>query len=121
VLFLAGSADHLHISNLHMAMLGITFLHVSIGGRILRVFLKVMRRSAESPTQTGATEHCTFANTGRANSTGTVIEGIDEIKRAQELDPVSTQELGGLGHAYFLMHRYDESISYVQKALDLYP
>jgi len=42
VLFLARIADHLHISNLHMAVLGIAFLHVSIGGRILRVFLQVM-------------------------------------------------------------------------------
>jgi len=48
-------------------------------------------------------------------------EGIDEIKRAQELDPISTQELGGLAHVYLLMHRYDESISNFQKALDLYP
>jgi tetratricopeptide (TPR) repeat protein len=48
-------------------------------------------------------------------------EGMGEMKRSQELDPVSTQELGGLGHAYLIMHRYDESISYLQKALDLYP
>jgi TolB-like protein len=32
-------------------------------------------------------------------------EGMGEMKRSQELDPVSTQELGGLGHAYLIMHR----------------
>ena len=35
-------------------------------------------------------------------------EGMAEIKRAQELDPVSTEESGGLGHAYLIMHRYDD-------------
>jgi tetratricopeptide (TPR) repeat protein len=48
-------------------------------------------------------------------------EGISEIKRAQDLDPISTQTLGGLGHAYLVMQRYDESIPHFQKALDLYP
>ena len=43
------------------------------------------------------------------------------MKRAQELDPISTQTQGGLGHAYLLMRRYDESIPLFQKALDLYP
>ena len=47
---------------------------------------------------------------------GLFDEGINELKRAQELDPVSTQGLGGLGHAYLVMRRYDESISYFQKA-----
>jgi serine/threonine protein kinase/tetratricopeptide (TPR) repeat protein len=46
-------------------------------------------------------------------------EGIGEINRAQELDPLSTQMLGGLGHVYLIMHRYDESISHFQKVLDL--
>jgi len=57
----------------------------------------------------------------RTDTRGLFDEGIDEIKRAQELDPVSTQGLGGLGHAYLIMRRYDDSISYFQKALDLYP
>ena len=46
---------------------------------------------------------------------------MSETKRAQELDPLSTETLGGLGHAFLIMHRYDESIPYFQKALDLYP
>jgi len=48
-------------------------------------------------------------------------EGIAEMQRSQELDPISTQTLGGIGHAYLLMRRYDESIPHFQKALDLYP
>jgi serine/threonine protein kinase/Tfp pilus assembly protein PilF len=48
-------------------------------------------------------------------------EGIGEMQRSQELDPISTQTLGGTGHAYLLMRRYDESIPHFQKALDLYP
>ena len=52
---------------------------------------------------------------------GQFDEGISEANRAQELDPLSTQTLGGLGHVYLLMHRYDESIPHFQKALDLYP
>ena len=42
-LFLARIVDHLHISDLHMAVLGIAFFHVCIGGRILGVFFQVMR------------------------------------------------------------------------------
>ena len=52
---------------------------------------------------------------------GQFDEGIREANRAQELDPLSTQALGGLGHVYLLMHQYDESIPHFQKALDLYP
>ncbi len=48
-------------------------------------------------------------------------EGLGEMQRSQELDPVSTQSLGGRGHAYLLMRRYDEAIPHFQKALDLYP
>jgi tetratricopeptide (TPR) repeat protein len=48
-------------------------------------------------------------------------EGIGEMKRSQELDPISTQTLGGTGHAYLLMRRFDESIPHFQKTLDLYP
>ncbi len=48
-------------------------------------------------------------------------EGIGEMKRSQELDPISTETLGGMGHAYLIMRRYDESIPHFQKALDLYP
>jgi tetratricopeptide (TPR) repeat protein len=43
------------------------------------------------------------------------------MKRAQELDPISTYSLGGLAHVYLLMRRYDESIPHFHKALDLYP
>jgi serine/threonine protein kinase/tetratricopeptide (TPR) repeat protein len=52
---------------------------------------------------------------------GRFDEGISEAKRAQELDPLSTETLGGLGHTFLIMHRYDESIPYFQKTLDLYP
>jgi eukaryotic-like serine/threonine-protein kinase len=52
---------------------------------------------------------------------GRFDEGISETKRAQELDPLSTETLGGLGHTFLIMHRYDESIPYFQKTLDLYP
>jgi eukaryotic-like serine/threonine-protein kinase len=48
-------------------------------------------------------------------------EGIGEMKRSQELDPVSTLSLGGMGHAYLIMRRYDEAIPNFQKVLDLYP
>ena len=48
-------------------------------------------------------------------------EGLAEQKRAQELDPITAQTQGGLGHIYLLMRRYDESIPHFQKALDLYP
>jgi serine/threonine protein kinase/tetratricopeptide (TPR) repeat protein len=49
------------------------------------------------------------------------FDELAELKRAQDLDPITAQTLGGLGHAYLIMHRYDESIPQFQKALDLYP
>jgi tetratricopeptide (TPR) repeat protein len=48
-------------------------------------------------------------------------EGLAELRRAQELDPITGQTLGGVGHAYLIMRRYDESIPQFQKALDLFP
>src|SRR5438477_10609865 len=42
LLLRAGTAHHLHISDTHMAMLGIVFLHSSVIGHILGVFFHVV-------------------------------------------------------------------------------
>jgi serine/threonine protein kinase/Tfp pilus assembly protein PilF len=48
-------------------------------------------------------------------------ESIAEAQRAQELDPLSPNTVGGLGFIYLFTRRYDESIVHFQKALELYP
>ena len=48
-------------------------------------------------------------------------ESIAEAQRAQELDPLSPNTVGGLGFIYLFTRRYDESIAHFQKALELYP
>jgi TolB-like protein/Tfp pilus assembly protein PilF len=47
-------------------------------------------------------------------------ESIVELKRAQEIDPLSPVA-DNLGHFYWTMRRYDEAISHHQKTLDLFP
>ncbi len=48
-------------------------------------------------------------------------ESIAEAQRAQELDPLSPDNVSELGNAYFIAGQYDESIAQFQKALDLNP
>jgi serine/threonine protein kinase/tetratricopeptide (TPR) repeat protein len=48
-------------------------------------------------------------------------ESMAEAQRAQELDPLSPEIVGGLGFIYLFTRRYDDSIVQFQKALELYP
>ena len=48
-------------------------------------------------------------------------ESMAEAQRAQELDPLSPNIVGGLGFIYLFTRRYDDSIAQFQKALELYP
>jgi eukaryotic-like serine/threonine-protein kinase len=49
------------------------------------------------------------------------IQAIAEIKRAQELDPLSLIINQGVGGKYLYARRYDEAIAQFQKTLELYP
>jgi serine/threonine protein kinase/Tfp pilus assembly protein PilF len=48
-------------------------------------------------------------------------EAMTEAQRAQELDPLSPEIVGGVGSIYVFTRRYDEAIAQYQKALDLNP
>ena len=48
-------------------------------------------------------------------------EGIPEIKRALELDPLSATINGDLGFVLYLAHRYDDSIEQSRKAIEIDP
>ena len=48
-------------------------------------------------------------------------EAMTEAQRAQELDPLSPEIVGGVGSVYVFTRRYDEAIAQYQKALDLNP
>ena len=52
---------------------------------------------------------------------GRFEEAIAEVRRAQELDPVSPRMLIGAAHTYRDAHRYDESIEQCRQALELDP
>jgi tetratricopeptide (TPR) repeat protein len=52
---------------------------------------------------------------------GRFNEAIEEAKRAQMLDPVSSSAYGHLGLALYRARRYDEAIAELRKGLDLDP
>ncbi len=52
---------------------------------------------------------------------GRHIEAIAEIKRAQELDPLSLIINQGVGGKYLYARRYDEAMAQFQRTLELYP
>jgi uncharacterized protein (TIGR02996 family) len=52
---------------------------------------------------------------------GRVEEGIQEAKRALDLDPLSVAMPLKLGDAYYFAHRYDEAIEEVRNTVDLHP
>ena len=54
-------------------------------------------------------------------STGRVDESIAELKRAQQLDPLSALINTDLGSAFYFARRYDQAIEQLHKAIDLDP
>jgi len=66
-----------------------------------------------------ATSHHWYAE--YLSAMGRPEEAVAEIKRAQELDPLSPLLFAIGGEIYFLARRYDEAIEQCQKALDLDP
>ena len=48
-------------------------------------------------------------------------ESIAEGKRAVELNPASASDNTGLGYFYFAARRYDDSATWLKKAIDLAP
>ncbi len=52
---------------------------------------------------------------------GKFDEAIAEMRRAQELDPVSLVKITGLGQVLLIARRYDESIEQCQRALEMDP
>jgi len=53
--------------------------------------------------------------------TGRMEEAFEEIKRAQELDPLSLVITNDVAWLYWMSRRYDEAIEHYQKTLDLNP
>ena len=53
--------------------------------------------------------------------TGRVDESLAELKRAQQLDPLSVNINTDLGQAYYFARRYDEAIEQLKKAIELDP
>jgi len=49
---------------------------------------------------------------------GRFVEGIAQIKRAQELDPLSLVFSSNLGWAYHMARRHDEAIQHLQKVIE---
>ena len=54
-------------------------------------------------------------------SRGEADEAIEEIKRAQELDPLSVVISGAMGMPFYFMRQYDRAIKEISKALELDP
>jgi tetratricopeptide (TPR) repeat protein len=52
---------------------------------------------------------------------GRLTEAVDEMKRAQELDPLSLIINTDLGHILYFARRYDEAIAQYRKVLELDP
>ena len=52
---------------------------------------------------------------------GRLEEAVQMMKRAQELDPLSTRINADLGMAYFAARRYDEAVAQEAKTLELNP
>ena len=52
---------------------------------------------------------------------GRQTQAIAEIKRAQELDPLSLIISQGVGGKYFYARRYDEALAQFQRTVELYP
>jgi TolB-like protein/Tfp pilus assembly protein PilF len=53
--------------------------------------------------------------------TGRTTEGLIEIKRDLELDPVSGRSFLNAGLAYYFARRYDEALAYTERAYQLEP
>src|SRR4029079_11445542 len=52
---------------------------------------------------------------------GQFNEALAEIRRAQELDPVSLVKIMGVGQVLLMARRYDEAIEQCRKALEMDP
>ena len=66
-----------------------------------------------------ATAHHFYADMLKAQ--GRFQEALEQIKLAQELDPLSLAIATGVGHVYYLSKRYDDSIREYAKAVELDP
>ncbi len=53
--------------------------------------------------------------------TGRPDEGLDELRQAQELDPLNPLPLQGIGWSYSWTRRYDKALEYFQAVLELTP
>jgi len=52
---------------------------------------------------------------------GQLTAAIAEIRRAQELDPLSLIIATNVAWVYYLAHQYDESVEHFKKALEMDP
>jgi serine/threonine-protein kinase len=50
---------------------------------------------------------------------GRFDESLAEMKRAQELDPLSLEKLAGIGEILYLQRRYDEAVGQYRKTLEM--
>ncbi len=55
------------------------------------------------------------------SSTGRLDKGLDHLRRALELDPLSAVMTSALGTCYLMMRRFDQAISACARALELDP
>ncbi len=52
---------------------------------------------------------------------GRFDEALAEMKRAQELDPLSLEKLAGIGEVFYLQRHYDQAIEQYRKTLEMDP
>jgi tetratricopeptide (TPR) repeat protein len=52
---------------------------------------------------------------------GRFDDGLAEINRAQDIDPLSARIVGAFAFHYLAAHRYDDSVAQFKKAIDLDP
>jgi serine/threonine protein kinase/Flp pilus assembly protein TadD len=52
---------------------------------------------------------------------GRFDDGLAEINRAQDIDPLSARIVGAFAYHYLAAHRYDDSVAQFEKAIDLDP
>jgi serine/threonine-protein kinase len=55
------------------------------------------------------------------SSVGRLDEALDEMRRAQELDPVSLEKTAAIGEVLYYRREYDQAIGQYQKALEMDP
>jgi Carboxypeptidase regulatory-like domain len=58
---------------------------------------------------------------GQLISTGRVLEGLAEARRAVELDPLSSSVNETLGWALYMVRQYDHSIEHLRRAVEAFP